>query len=154
GAGWAAAAGPALLAAVLAAHAATVRTPAHGVLTHPDFSPAFMQDLVELARRADRTIISDDMVLTLRAGKEVPWEPSIFAELGGMGRWDERLIVDMIRDGRFAFAVTVGDRGSPIFESRYNPAVLEAMEAAFPRRIQRDWLLIRLPAGSDWTPRP
>ncbi len=152
GAGCATAAGAALLAAVLTTHAATVRTPAHGVLT--DFSLTFMQDLVALARKADRTIISDDMVLTLRAGKEVPWESAIFAELGGLGRWDERLIVDMIREGRFAFAVTVGDRGSPIFDSRYSFAVLEALEEAFPVRIRRGRLIIRLPANSDWTPLP
>jgi hypothetical protein len=113
-----------------------------------------MQQAVALVRAADRPVLSEDMVLLLRAGKEVPWEPAIFAELASLGRWDERLIVEAIEGGRFAFAVTLADRGDPIFDSRYNPAVAAALEAAFPRRVQLGWLLIRLPAGSDWVPPP
>jgi hypothetical protein len=83
-------------------------------------------------RRAKRPVLSDDMVLLLTAGKPVPWEPAIFAELASTGRWDERLIVDMITMHDFAFVITRGHPGSEIYDSRYNPAVSQAIEAAYP----------------------
>ncbi len=46
--------------------------------------PARMQQLgtlLERIRAAKAPILSDDMVLLMKAGKEVPWEPAIFAEL-------------------------------------------------------------------------
>jgi len=154
GAGRLAAGGAMAVAALLAAHAFTLRDPAHGILSHPAVARGAMEQAVALVRAADRPVLSEDMVLLLRAGQEVPWEPAIFAELASLGRWDERLIVEAIQGGRFAFAVTLADRGDPIFDSRYNPAVAAALEAAFPRRVQLGWLLIRLPADSTWVPTP
>ena len=45
--------------------------------------------LARWVRAAPKTILSDDMVLTVASGKQVPLEPQIFAELSAMGRWDE-----------------------------------------------------------------
>ncbi|PWS38651.1 hypothetical protein DFH01_05120 [Falsiroseomonas bella] len=150
---------PVAAAAVLAAgllvlHLARLPDPRHGVLSHPAYAPRFMHALVELVRSSPKPVLSDDMVLLLRAGKEVPWEPAIFAELASLGRWDEARLVEMIRAGRFGLAVTIGDRGDLMFDSRYNPPVAAALDAAFPRRIRHAWLVIRLPEGSDWTPPP
>jgi len=90
--------------------------------------------LSALIRAAKRPVVSDDMVILLRNGKPVQWEPAIFAELASTGVWDERPFVERIRAGEFAFFVTVGDRGEHLFDSRYNPAVADAIHASYPVR--------------------
>lgn len=87
-------------------------------------------------RAADKPIISDDMVLLLRNGREVLWEPSIFAELASTGAWDQRPFVERIHRQEFAFFITWGDRGFRRFDERYNPAVADAMDAAYPIKEQ------------------
>ncbi len=98
--------------------------------------PARMQQLgtlLERIRAAKAPVLSDDMVLLMKAGKEVPWEPAIFAELASIGRWDERRIVTMINAHAFAFVVTQGQHGMPFYDSRYTPAVDQAIGASYPR---------------------
>lgn len=85
-------------------------------------------------RSAPGPVISDDMVLLLRAGRPVLWEPAIFAELGATGAWDERPLVTMIEQRRFALFITVQQPGGALFDQRYNPAVAEALARAYPRR--------------------
>jgi hypothetical protein len=94
----------------------------------------------------EKPVLSDDMVLLLRAGKEVPWEPAIFAELTSLGRWDQRLIVDRIEAHRFAMIVTTEPPGTPTFDSRYTPEVTDAIKAAYPRVEQVAGRTVYLPA--------
>lgn len=115
----------------------------------PAMAPARLPQLRALGREvhaASRPVISDDMVLLRRSGKEVVWEPAIFAELASKGVWDERPFVARIRAHRFAFFVTVGDRGQRLFDSRYTPAVAEAIYAAYPVRRHVAGYTIHLPS--------
>jgi hypothetical protein len=107
---------------------------------------AELATLEAMVRAAQRPIISDDMVLLMRSGKAVQWEPAIFAELARTGDWDERPFVNLVRAGHFAFFITVGDRGDPLFDSRYNPAVAAAMDAAYPVRRKLAKYTIHLPS--------
>ncbi|MEA3035686.1 MAG: hypothetical protein QOH04_1451 [Sphingomonadales bacterium] len=93
-----------------------------------------------------RPVISDDMVLVLRGGKRVMWEPAIFAELASERVWDERPFIARIRAREFGFFVTVGDRGSRLFDSRYTQAVAAAMDEAYPRRRLIAGYVVHLPA--------
>jgi len=102
--------------------------------------------LEEMIRGAGKPVLSDDMVLLIRAGKDVTWEPAIFAELSAKGLVDEHAFVRRIRAGDFAFFVTYGEPGEPIFDARYNPAVADAMIRAYPRRIDLAGFAVRLPA--------
>ena len=111
---------------------------------------AEIQRLVTLVREARRPVISDDMVILLRAGKEVEWEPAIFAELASKGMWDERPFVGLIRRRHFAFFVTEGDRGDVLFDSRYTPAVAGAIESAYPLERQLAGFTLHLPAAGSW----
>lgn len=95
---------------------------------------AGLEQLVEEIRHAGKPVLSEDMVLLLRAGQRVPWEPAIFAELASLGRWDERLILDMIESHAFAFIITNGPPNAPLDKERYTAAVLAAIAAAYPRR--------------------
>ena len=102
---------------------------------------------VRLIRKSEKPVISDDMTFLLRAGRPVEWEPAIVAELGHLGRYDEPGFIRMIRAHRFGFFITEGDHGIPIFDARYNPAVLEAIEAAYPAKRNIDGYILRMPSA-------
>ena len=107
-----------------------------------------MERLGTQIRQANGPVISDDMVLLLRNGREVLWEPAIFAELASTGAYDERPFVQKILNREIAFFVTFGDRGSTRFDQRYNPAVSEAMAVAYPVKQKLGNLVVHRPSGS------
>jgi hypothetical protein len=90
-------------------------------------------------------VLSDDMVLLLRAGKDVPWEPAIFAELASQGSWDQRLIIDRIKAHAFAMIVTQGQPGELNYDSRHTPEVTRAIAAAYPRIETMAGRILHLP---------
>jgi 4-amino-4-deoxy-L-arabinose transferase-like glycosyltransferase len=99
-------------------------------------------------RTADRPVISDNMVLLIRSGKPVVWEPAIFAELAHTDFYDERPFVKKVRNGDFAFFLTDGERGSNLFDSRYSAAVADAMDSAYPKKQALAGLVVHLPANA------
>jgi hypothetical protein len=106
------------------------------------------RDLARLARviaAADKPVISDDMVVLIRGGQDVRWESAIFAELASTGRWDERPFVERIRNHEFAFFITLDDEGRSSFRQRYNPAVAQAIDTAYPSREEMAGLIIHRP---------
>jgi hypothetical protein len=111
----------------------------------PARQPA-LKRLEAAVRGSPKPIISDDMVLLLRSGKRVMWEPAIFAELASEHVWDERPFIARIRAREFGFFVTVGDHGSRLFDSRYTPPVAAAIDEAYPRRRLVAGYVIHLPA--------
>jgi len=121
--------------------------------TVPNFhriAHAPLQERSKLAARirsASKPIVSDDMVLLLKSGKEVRWESAIFAELASTGLWDEKPFIEMIRRRDFAFFVTVGQRGNRLFNSRYTTAVADAIDAAYPRKEYSKGYVLHLPAS-------
>lgn len=113
---------------------------------------AELNTLGEMVRTASRPVISDNMVILLRNNKDVQWEPAIFAELSSTGLWDERPIVEKIRAGAFAFFITNGVRGDRVFDSRYNPAVADAMDASYPEKRKLAGYTLHLPAAVTLNP--
>lgn len=69
---------------------------------------ATMTALVARVAASARPVVSDDMVLLLRAGKPVIWEPAIIAELGAAAQYDEAALARLVRRGDFGFFVTAG----------------------------------------------
>ena len=104
--------------------------------------------LIRRIALADKPVISDDMVIVIRAGKRVVWEPAIFAELAHTGQYDERPFVDRIKRGEISFFVTEGVRGDPLFDDRYNPAIADAIDAAYPVKVKLAGMVLHLPAGA------
>lgn len=101
--------------------------PAKGRMNFSDEAEARQSDeLVKMIAGAEKPVLSADMVMLMIAGKQVPWEPAIFAELASLGRWDESQITRMIAGHEFAFIVT---RSTTTF----TPAVAAAVAAAYPR---------------------
>jgi hypothetical protein len=101
--------------------------------------------LAQVIASTDKPVISDDMVLLIRGGQDVRWEPAIFAELASGGRWDERPFVERMRRHEFAFFITLNDRGRPSFAQRYSPGIAAAMETDYPVREEMAGLIIHRP---------
>jgi len=93
-------------------------------------------------RAAPQPIISDEMVLLLRSGKDVLFEPMIFTELASMGTWDERPFVARIRARQFAMIVT----DQPHDVNRYTPAMWQAIDSAYPVIERQAGYTLHLPA--------
>jgi hypothetical protein len=77
-------------------------------------------------------LLSDDMVLTLRAGRSVIGEPFILAELAVKGLWDESTLIGLLKTHAFGAVITAYDPGDPTFDARYLPATQAALLAAYP----------------------
>jgi len=83
--------------------------------------------IINLIQQTQGPVLSEDMVLLLRAGKEVPAEPAILRELTVAGLWDERQFVKMIQEHRFPLIV-VEDLWN---WKRYTPTVAAAINTAY-----------------------
>ena len=104
---------------------------------------AIQENLVREIAKQDRPVLSEDMVLSLRAGRDVPIEPAIFRELAAMGEWDQRRLLDLIDAHAFAFLVTIPDKiYTPL---RFTPEELAAIERAYPRVETRGPYAVRYP---------
>jgi hypothetical protein len=103
--------------------------------------------LEQAIQAAPKAVLSDDMVLLMKADKGVPWEPAIFAELASLGQWDETLIIRLIRSRAFAFVATIGQKGDYYYDSRFSPAVDAAISEAYPLQEVCAGHLIRRPAN-------
>ena len=104
---------------------------------------AIQQNLVQEIAKQNRPVLSEDMVLSLRAGQEVPIEMAIFHELAIKGQWDQRRLTDLIDSHAFAFPVTTPDKTyTPL---RYTPEVMAALERVYPRVETRGPYAVRYP---------
>jgi hypothetical protein len=133
-----------LVPAVLAAQILIMPTARNPNGTDPAIL-AQLDALVAKIADARQPVLSKDMVLLQKAGKSVPWEPGIFAELANTGRWDERLITDMIAARAFAFIVTRGYPDTWTHDDPFTPAVDRAIQEAYPRTEELGGRLIHLP---------
>lgn len=90
-----------------------------------------MDELYARIHAAAGPLISDEMVMVIRSGKEVLWESAIHRELDALGRWDPRPLASRIRGGEFPLIVTLAD-----LEDAYPPAIVEAIREAHPVTIE------------------
>jgi len=102
--------------------------------------------LAPLLRQIHGPILSTEMVLLLRTGHPVVWEPAIFRELSYAGRWDERTLVDRIRNHQIAAVLSDGQQGYRWFDEQFSPAIATAMDQALPRKIHVGLRVLHLPA--------
>ena len=66
---------------------------------------AELQILLTRVRAEPGPVLSDDMTMLMKSGKNVPWEPGIFRELALLGVWDEQPLLDMIAVKQFSAIV-------------------------------------------------
>ena len=82
--------------------------------------------------RAQKPIISDNMVVLLTNEKSVLWESAIFAELAAKGLWDPSDMINRFRAQEFEFIITDGSDGDSNFEGRFSPLYTEALDEQYP----------------------
>lgn len=104
-----------------------------------------LDELVDMARKASSPVLSDNMVVLMRAGKEVPLESAIFHALSIKGVWDQRPFVAMLARGDFAFIISDGDDDSNLYRGRYTEEMREAIRAAYPVRRRMAGHVVHLP---------
>jgi hypothetical protein len=131
--------------AAIAAHSWSAQVTSMAGMANPARAQA-ERALSKIIAASDKPVISDEMVLVIRSGKPVVWEPAIFAELASKDVWDEKPFVAKILNHDFSMFITVGTRGSRLFDSRYNPAVADAMDRAYPRLETMAGYTVHFPA--------
>ncbi len=67
--------------------------------------------------------------------------------LARVGLYDNRPYIAKIRNGDFAFFITFRERGEETFDSRYDPEVADAMDAAYPVKRYLAGYTLHLPTG-------
>ena len=82
--------------------------------------------LISEVARSMQPVLSDDMVLLLRAGQEVQIEPAIFMELAKARTWNQAPFLEQLKNNAFAFVIE--EEGS----TRYTPEMLAAIAQAYP----------------------
>lgn len=113
-----------------------------------DANNARSRELAKLSKviaATDKPVISDDMVLLIRSGRDVLWESAIFAELASTGVWDQRPFVGRIRRNEFAYFLTREQRGTAMFDARYTRDVADAMDEHYPVKQKVAGLVIHRP---------
>jgi hypothetical protein len=83
------------------------------------------QSLVEAIAHQTHPVLSEDMVLLMRAGQEVPIEPAIFVDLSAEAIWDQTPFLESLLDRSFAFIITQR-------QDLYTPEMLAAIAQAYP----------------------
>jgi hypothetical protein len=106
---------------------------------------AELRPLSRMVQSATKPIISDDMVILVRNGKELYLEPAIIGEGSRMGTFDQRPLLKDILAGKFSFFITDGVRGDPAFDSRYSVEAADALDIAYPRKLEIAGRTIHLP---------
>lgn len=76
---------------------------------------------------AEGPVWCEEPIFTLRAGREVVFEPFIVSQLAAEGKWDEAPVLKLFREGHFALVVTARDIRD---ESQWHPSLTPAMRAA------------------------
>ena len=84
------------------------------------------RSLIVAIAHAARPVLSDDMVLLVRAGREVPIEPAIFTQLTRTGRWDQTSFLQLVSNHTFEFVVIKKDWV-------YTGQMLAAIAQAYPK---------------------
>jgi hypothetical protein len=92
-------------------------------------------DALAVVQKSPGPVFSEDMLLLVRTGKEVPAEPAIIRELARTSKWDERPFIRMIEEKRFSTILTTSEDIKN--SDRFTPAVAEAIDGAYQetRRI-------------------
>jgi len=79
--------------------------------------------LMRILSRSPEPVMSEDMTLLYKTGKQLPFEPAIVRELAATHIWDETPLVNLISNRRFSVMIISKD----YMIERYSPAVLRAI---------------------------
>ncbi len=84
--------------------------------------------VVNFLKEIGDPVYSEDMVILMQAGREIPAEPAIITALSDDGKWDESGFVARIRNGEF-HAIVI--RWSLTNHQRFSRAIAQAVEERY-----------------------
>jgi hypothetical protein len=119
------------LSGVLAAHVLHGSSVEFLIVDDPR-ATAVRAHLVDLIHDSEKPVLSEDMVLLLRAGQPVPIEPPIFTELAYSGTWDQRLILNLIRAHAFGMVIMEEPIEEAKRRGRFTNEVASAIKNSYP----------------------
>jgi len=99
--------------------------------------------LLRILRSSQDPVMSENMTLLYKAGKQVPFEPAIITQLAATGMWDETPLIDMI-DRRAFSVMIIGDVDD---QDRYSPAVARAIKEYYEPGEEYGQLTVYRPAN-------
>ena len=85
-------------------------------------------EVVNFIKQLPGDVYSEDMVILMQAGKEVPAEPAIISALAEDGKWDESGFVQRIKNGGFSAVVIRWTLHNP---GRFRDGVVKAVEERY-----------------------
>lgn len=94
---------------------------------------------------ADGAVWCEEPIFTLRAGREVVFEPFIMSQLAAEGKWDEAPVLRLFRERHFALVVTTQDiRNEDQWFASFTPAMRAALREQYQlkQRIGPWWLWV------------
>lgn len=107
---------------------------------HPPFDPS--PQVVEFLKTLPEPVYSEDMVVLMQAGKEVPAEPAIISALAMDGKWDEHGFVERIERGEFNAIII---RNSLKNDQRFTKPIQQAILDHYYRTDNIGFFQIYLP---------
>ena len=105
-----------------------------------------MGELFRQIQAAQKPVVSDDMVMLLRAGKRHPLETMIFTGLAKEGKWDDGKLVDRIESHAFAFLVVRAARETRCTTSAIRSASRRRWRPTIRRRGYYNSYIVMKPA--------
>jgi len=99
--------------------------------------------LLRVLRSSQEPVMSENMTLLYKAGKQTPFEPAIITQLAATGLWDETPLIDMIH--RRAFSVMIIHEIDD--QDRYSPAVARAIKEYYEPEEEYGNLTVYRPAN-------
>ena len=85
-------------------------------------------EVVNYIKQLPGDVYSEDMIILMQAGKEVPAEPAIISALAEDGKWDESGFVERIRQGQFSAVVVRWTLDNP---GRFRKPIAQAIEERY-----------------------
>jgi len=87
-------------------------------------------EVVNFIKQLPGDVYSEDMIILMQAGKEVPAEPAIISALAEDGKWDESGFIERIKKGQFSAVVI---RWSLDNHQRFRAPIARAIEERYYR---------------------
>jgi hypothetical protein len=84
--------------------------------------------VVNFIKQLPGDVYSEDMIILVQAGKEVPAEPAIISALAEDGKWDESGFVERIKNGQFSAVVIRWTLDNP---GRFREPIARAIEERY-----------------------
>ena len=110
---------------------------------------ALRAHLVDLIRQSRKPVLSDEMVLLLRAGQQVFIETAIFTELAYTGYWNQEPLLKLIQNHDFGFVIMGETMKDAEGAGLFTPQVARTIEDNYPMVEHLGEFVIRRPSGPE-----